>query len=315
MAIDIKKIDFRAKLPEVPAKVSAVRVAAPALEERREAIRHLADRLSLGKTREIETPAGRLWAGKRGEVEFFEASGGLWSRDLGASEAHANELRDWPDLAEARDAAGETVRTLGPKAAKAAAGLAREVAERAGFDLAHAAPPRLELTQVAQLSEKGQTLKSGAGEASLLFDYTLDGLAVLGPGAKTAIDLEPGGKRDDGFRLVGAFHVWRRPLERRPVELGGAEAALAAGFLQDPELTAATRKGGRIVVEEIEFGLLALPAPARQEHLFPAFAVAGRVDLPDDRLKYFRFARYCHAATAKAYAAADLHADYLARPN
>lgn len=312
MAIDIKKIRFSAKLPEVPDRVDVVRVAPTPLEERRQAIAHLADRLQLGRTRELTTSSGRIWASKRGDVEFYEASGGLWSRDLAASEAHENELRDWPDLGKVRDAAGSTILTLGARAASQAADLASEVAKLSGFDLAYARPARVDLTQVAMLSEDGKVLQSGAGEASIVFDYALEGLPVLGAGARTAIDFEPDGK---DLRLVGAFHVWRRPLERRHVAVGSTEAALDAGLLRDPYLMEADKKGGRITIEDIRFGLLALPAMLRQEYLFPAFAVTGRVDLRDDKLGYVRFGRYCHAATPSAYARADVLAEYLVRAN
>jgi hypothetical protein len=312
MAIDIKKVQFPANLPEVPDRVDVVRVAPAHLEERRQAIALLTDRLQLGRTREISTSSGRIWASKRGDVEFYEASGGLWSRDLTASEAHENELREWPDLGKVRDAAGDTFLTLGARAAAQASDLASEVAKLAGFDLACARPPRVDLTQVASLSEDGKVLQSGAGEASIVFDYALEGLPVLGAGAKTAIDFEPAGS---DLRLVGAFHVWRRPLERRHVEIGSLEAALNAGLLRDPHLMAADKKGGRITIGDVRFGLLALPATARQDYLFPALAVTGRVDLRDDKLGHVRFGRYYHAATPSAYTRADVLADYLVRAN
>lgn len=315
MTINMKQIKFRSKMPEIPAAIDAVRVAAPPLEERREGISRLAGRLGLGKLRELETENSRIWAGRDGDVEFFPASGAVWSRNLSASEAHPNELREWPDLAEASDGNGDMVFTLGKRSARAVASYAHEVVKEAGFDLAHVAAERAELIQVAQLSEEGEILSRGAGDATLKLNYALDGMPVIGPGAKTEIDLEPDPKSDAGVRTVGVFHVWRRPLERRKVEVGSAEAALAAGLLKDPDLNLAVKQGGRVTVDELQLGLMALPAPAHQTYLFPALAVAGRVDLPKGKLEYYRFGRYCHVATPKAYAAAEIYADYVARPN
>jgi hypothetical protein len=315
MAIDIQAIKFNARIPEIASTVQAVAVSAPGLEERRGGMERLAGPLRLGRLRPVETDTSLVMASRGGDVEYFHASGAVWARNLSSSEAFDNELRKWPDLTEARDATGEPVLTLGEGSAKAASEMARRLADEAGFDLSAAESRSIDLIQVAQLSERGEIMNRGGGEATVGFSYAIEGVPVIGPGGKTSFDFNPDPDDERALQLVGAFHVWRRPERGVKVEIGSAEAVLAAGFLQDPELIQAVEKGGQITVAELRFGLLALPAPMRQGHLFPAIAVTGRVDLPEGKLDHFLFGRYCHAATPEAYEAAGIAADYLSRPN
>lgn len=310
MTLKIEDIRFETDLPRIPDIGPVVEVAAPDFEARGAGMKALVERLDLGAAKEAHTEFGRALVSRRGEVEYFHASGAVWSINLASSRKQKNELRDWGDLTRAKGPDGVTRLTVAPKMRDRIAELAGELGERAGFDREHADAPYLDMQQVARLNRKGEEVKSGCGEATMVTPYRLEGLPVLGGGAKTLIDVVPMG---EDLTPVGAVNIWRRPTGTRKVKLGGTEAVLAAGLLEDPDLNLAAENGGKIVVETLRFGLMALPATMRQELLFPVIEVAGRVRLRrKEKAPHYNFGRICPAATQKTYAAAGLYADYLA---
>lgn len=310
MALKIDDLKFETDMPEIPDIGPVVLVEAPDLERRIQGMKALADRLSIAKAREVHTEFGRALVSEQGEVEFFEASGALWSINLAQARKQKNELRDWGKLKREKGPDGVVRTTVVAKTRDRIADLAREVAERAGFEHEHTDDPYLDMQQVASFNAKGKELSSGCGEATMVFPYQVEGLPVIGGGAKTLVDVAPA---DDDLQPVGAVNVWRRPAGTRKVKLGGTESVLKAGLLVDPDLTQAAEKGGRVIVESLRFGLMALPATMRQEFLFPVIEVSGRVKLrKKDKAPHYNFGRICPAATRKTYAAADLYADYLA---
>ncbi|MFV0244873.1 MAG: hypothetical protein ACK5IB_07640 [Qingshengfaniella sp.] len=297
MTLDIKDIRFERDLPKLPDIGPVVSVATPDYDQRAKGMTALVEALRLGRPRDACSEFGRALITPRGEVEFFHASGAVWATDIAAAQEHDSELRDWPDLTEGKTSDGPHL-TLGRKAAAAALDLARDMAERGGFDLKHAADPVLSLIQVAELDEKGQELRSGAGEATMAFGYALEGLPVIGAGAKTLIDMVP--VDGAGLQATGAVNVWRQPKASKTVHLGGTEAVLAAGLLQDPDLLLAAKKGGQIVIEDLRLGLMALPAMMVQDMLLPMVEVSGRVELRDEKAPHYNFGRFCPAVTQKA---------------
>ena len=294
-----------------PRSVPLFEAKTPSLDERKAALDFFREVLDLGDTRTVDLADSIAFAGKRGEVEFFPASGAIWARDAEAEQAHENEMRKWPGLEEIRGD-NDVILGLGRQATGDLVKQAREVFERAELTAEQMKPVGVALEQVSQLSERGEILERGAGAASVMFGYELEGLSVFGAGAKSQVFAEPAGR---GTRVVGAFHCWRPAGAGPKVELGSVEDALAAGVLDDPELTLYKEKGGRIEVTKLEFGYMALPAMFRQRHVFPVFQIEGRVDLSDDREQYFEFGRYHHAAHPKRYAEAGVFADYLVRTN
>ncbi|MCV6586691.1 MAG: hypothetical protein OIF47_14260 [Marinibacterium sp.] len=307
MTLNIQDIRFDADLPKLPDTAPVLRCAAPCYDDREKGVHALAERLDLGRVQQVDTEFGRMMASDRGGVEYFAASGAIWSSNHVHELKGDSEFLDWDDLSEDRDADGQPVLTLGRAATEQALSLAHEMAEIGGFDMAHAQKPQLRLVQVAEADEKGRTLRTGAGEATVVFGYALDDLPVIGAGGKTLVDLIPA---RGTLQPTGAINVWRSPTEAAKVRIGGTETALAAGLLEDPDLNLAVKQGGRITIQRARLGLMALPAAIHQSVLFPALEYEARVDLPERDEHYF-VGRVAPVATPKAYAAAGVGSTHL----
>ncbi len=311
MVISFDSIDLRTKVPEIPRSLDVIETSAPSIKERHRAIETMAETLKLGKRKMVDLPHGTAYFSRRGEVEYFQASGAVWSRDAEAEQAHDNELRKWPDLI--KEGGDEDTRFALPE--KTSYQLLAHAKDLIGAaDLADKAMDggRVVLDQVAQLSEKGKIMQSGAGGATVIYNFSMAGLPVFGAGAKSTLAFEP----VDGVpKVVGGLHVWRPPRKGQQIEIPSIEEALSVGLLQDPELLRYSKKGGKISITKLDFGYMALPAMMQQRYLFPVFDVQGEVTVEDDKLGYFLFSRYHHAASAASYKKADLYAPYLASMN
>jgi len=300
MTLNLKDITFEADFPKFPKSAPVVRCEAPAFRDRAKGLQALGERLELGKLREVDSEYGRMLASKVGSVEYFSASGAIWSANAVHDLKAEDEFLDWKDLRESRDQDGTTVFALGGEAAAQTLDLAGELIEMGGFEMKHALKPQIKLMQVAAANEEGKTIREGAGEATVTYTYELEELPVIGAGGKTLIDVIP-----HRGRLVptGAVNVWRAPQNVSKVEIGGTEAALAAGLLEDPDLNIAAEKGGRITIQRIRMGLMAMPAAIHQSVLFPALEYEARVDLGEKDDHYF-VGRVAPVAGPKAYESA-----------
>lgn len=311
MTLTIRDLNLQVELPELPRSVAVARLEAPPIEERRAAIDVIGEALGLDKLSSGETTHSIAFVGERGEIEYFPASGAVWARDAAAEAAHGDELREWEGLEKGRTPDG-TAYTLNRDASARLMEQAAEFVESAGFIEREAGRPRIVLDQVEAIDEEGSTVRGGAGTATVITQYSVEGLAVMGAGAKTHVYMEP--TRGD-VQTTGVFHCWRRIADAHKLPLRGVEHALKVGVLNDPELTMYHEKGGTIEVTELTFGYLALPAMVRQSTLLPSFSVAGKVHLPDDKMEYFEFARYHHAVAVDQYAELDLFSPQLSMTN
>ena len=311
MAISLESVDLRTKYPEIPKSINVIETTTPSIQDRQRAIDVMSETLKLGKCRTVDLQHGMAYFSRRGEVEYFQASGAVWSRDAEAEQAHDNELRKWPDMIKQK-VDGDSRFALPDKTSyqllSQAKGLisAAELSDKAMDD------GKVVLEQVTQLSEKGEIMQSGAGSASVIFNYYLEGLPVFGAGAKSTMAFEP---VDGQPKFTGGLHVWRSPDKARQIEMSSIEESLTAGLLKDPELVQYSKKGGKITITRLQFGYMALPAMMQQRYLFPVFDVQGEMTVEDKKLGYFVFSRYHHAASAASYKKADLYAPYLARMN
>jgi hypothetical protein len=311
MTIPLDSIDFKIKLPKLPKSFNVIETSAPSIKERQRAIDVMSETLKLGKCRTADLPHGTAYFSHRGEVEFFQASGAVWSRDAEAEQKYDNELRRWPDLIK-EEGDNDTRFALPEKISYQLLAHSKDLISEA--DLVDKAMDggRVLLDQVAQLSEKGEIMQSGAGGASVIYNYSIEGLPVFGAGAKSTLSFEP---VDGQPKIVGGLHVWRSPSKARKIEMSSVEEALSIGLLQDPALAIYAKKGGKIIVTRLEFGYLALPAMMQQRYLFPVFDIQGKMMMERDKLGYFAFSRYHHAASMDSYKKTDLYAPYLASMN
>lgn len=311
MSIRLNNLEIKSKLPELPKTVPVFALEVPSFEQRRAPIARLAERMKLGNLRPVELDHGIVMASEFGDITHFHASGAVWARDAMATKGLTDEMRKWDGLA-AQTAAAATAEgrrvAFNPEATKRLLAQTRELLEPLGLLGKEVAFESIQLDQVTQLDAKGKEIAHGAGQATVKFDYAVKGIPVRGAGAKTQAFVEPG---DGSPRFAGIFHAWRGLGRDQAIKLPtSVEEALGVAFLTDPELDRYAAAGHKIRITKLELVYLALPAFTRQTHLFPAFQIEG--DVSEGKLGIaFRFGRYHHAASPKAYAAADLYGSYL----
>jgi len=305
MPLKLSDLEITTNLPLLPASLPVFSLTAPTLDDRRASIVRLGEQLKLGALRPVELDHGVVMASKLGDITFFHASGAVWARDAAAMQGAANELRKWPGQVETGEDGRRTA--LNPDAAKKLIAQTRTLLEPLGLIGREVAFEGVQLDQVAQLDSKGTEIAHGAGQATVKFQYAVEGLPVRGAGAKTMAFAEPVA---GGARFSGVFHAWRTIGKASPVKLTTIDEALGVGVLTDPELDTYRSAGHRIQITRLELVYLALPAFMRQSQLFPAFQVEGTV-AEGPRGISFHFGRFHHAVPPAAYAAADLYGPYL----
>ena len=305
MALKLTDLEIKTKLPAVPQTLPVFGLVAPSFEERRPAIARLGEQLKLGALRPVAFEHGTVLASPRGEVTFFDASGAVLARDATANQGAENEFRKWDGLVDTKVDGFRSALT--PDAGKKLIAQARELLQPLRLIGAEVASESVQLEQVAQLDAKGKEIAHGAGQATIKFLYAVGGIPVRGAGAKTLAFAVPAAGQ---ARIAGMFHAWRTVGQATTVRLGSVEESLSVGLLTDPELERYHAAGHRIQITRLEFVYLALPAFMRQSQLLPAFQLEGTVS--EGKLGIsFQFGRFHHAASPRAYAAADLFGPYL----
>jgi hypothetical protein len=301
MSLSVRDVDWRAPLPEVPAELPVATLATPSYEERLHAVHTLHERFQLGGTVEIDLPDGVAHASRRGEVQYFAASGAVRARDAEVCAAFPDERRSWDDVEEV-----DGKYLLGDRTSSVLFQDAGELLRAARLLADGLGAVDVVLDRWARLDESGAELERGPGRAVVRAPYTLDGVPFLGAGAKTRLAYEPVDGRPTLSRL---YHVHRPVIDVYSVRTGGTERALT-GLLRDPYLIEHHKNGATIVVTHVEFGLLALPAVVPQRIAAPAVAVSGTIEnLTDDTTE--PFAHFYQAVSAKALRRLGLAAAHL----
>jgi hypothetical protein len=305
MALKLSDLELKTELPRLPSSVPVYSLSAPSLDDRRAAIGRLREYLKLGDLRSVELDHALVMASKQGDIHYFPASGAVMAHDASAGGNAENELRKWPELQDTKTGGQRVV--LNPDASKRLIGQVTELLEPIGLLGKQVSGSSVQLEQVAHLDAKGNEQQYGAGKAVVKFQYVVEGMPVRGAGGKTLAFAIP----DQGAaRITGAFHAWRIPGQAIALKLPALDQALGVGLLSDPELDLYHAAGHKIQITRLEFVYLALPAFTRQNHLFPAFQVEGKVSEGRKGIA-FGFARFHHAAPPSAYAAVDLVGSYL----
>ena len=291
MPLTFKDIDFAVDLPDIPATAPVVGHTPPCIKDSDETTRALAEVLQIDLKGTAELPHGYAVGSDRGQVEVFSASGAVRARNAERLSAYPDERRKWSEVE--RDDDGTY---------RLADGLARHLVglgdEPAAIDVS--------LGQWAQLNEDGKEVDSGTGRATVRFSYAVEGLALIGPGAKTNLHFDPG---DDGrsVELARMFHVHRGLAARGEVATQSLEEAFA-GLLAQNWSSHGIREGeGRITITAATFGLLALPADVVQTFAAPALMVEGAisgVEVGKDETVTVRFGQYLPLAHPTALAEA-----------
>jgi hypothetical protein len=102
------------------------------------------------------------------------------------------------------------------------------------------------------------------------FSFTLDGLPVMGPGAKAQVTF------DGSSRVREAYKFWREPIEAGHRRIVEPEAAIE--LLRGDDAFADLREGeARVTFHRIRLGYYALPPREVQGYLIPVYAFDGTV--------------------------------------
>lgn len=147
------------------------------------------------------------------------------------------------------------------------------------------------VASVTELQVLKATKEHREGERSVAglqvnFQYTLDGLWLVGPGAKAQVTVAPGGQIAQAYRFTrDVKQVGTRPTV-------AAEVALRR-FAQSTAL-AQLPAGARVRVDSIQLGLLSLPPTEVQGVLLPAYVLRGEIST--ELLPHAGFISYLAAA-------------------
>lgn len=301
MPMQFTDVDFKVDLPDIPRSSPVVTHTPPCLKEHARTTRAVAEVLGIDVKGTAQVPHGYAVGSDRGQVEVFAASGAVRGRNAERLTAYEDERREWGDVE--RDDEG-TYR-LSDDLAKHVSHHALEIFNGIGLHEEHSGLD-VTLGQWARLDEEGQEVDSGPGRATVRFAYAVDGLPLIGPGAKTNLHFDP----EDGGRtpvLARMFHVHRAIETTGEVATQSLDEAFA-GLLAQRWSGLGIREGeGRITVTKATFGLLALPADVMQTFAAPALAVEGSVsgiEVGKDETATVRFGQYLPLAHPKALAEA-----------
>ena len=160
--------------------------------------------------------------------------------------------------------------------------------------------------QWALLEESGKELESGPGRATVQLGYAVEGIKLIGPGAKTNVHCDPDDSGHGGV-VARLFHVNRGFDGSRDVPRLDIERAFQPLLTQTWSGRELDPGSARMAITAIDYGLLARPADVLQRFAAPALAVQGRitgVDGGDGREVELRFAQYLPLADADALAEA-----------
>ena len=301
MPLTFKDIDFTVEVPDIPATTPVIAHTAPCTRDRDDTARAIAEVLQIDLKGTAQVPHGYAVGSDRGQVEVFSASGAVRARNAERLAAYPDERRTWGDVERGDDG---TFR-LGDELARHLTGHGRELLHRVGLG-DEPSGVDVSLGQWAQLNEDGKEVDSGTGRATVRLSYAAEGLALIGPGAKTNLHFDPS---DDGrgVALARMFHVHRGVAASGEVATQSLDEAFS-GLLAQSWSRHGIREGeGRITITAATFGLLALPADVVQTFAAPALMVEGEisgVEVGKDETVTVRFGQYLPLAHPKALAEA-----------
>ncbi len=299
MTLKFSDIDFKVELPDIPSTTPVVSHTPPCARDRVDTTRALAEVLQIDLKGTAQVPHGYAVGSDRGQVEVFSASGAVRARDAKRLSAFPDERRKWSEVERGRDG---TYR-LGDRLTRLVVGNARELLQRVGLG-EESSGIDVSLGQWAQLNDDGKEVDSGPGRATVRLSYAAEGLALIGPGAKTNLHFDP--ERDgQTVALARMFHVHRGVAAVGEVATHSVEEAFAGLLAQDWSSHGVREGEGRITVTAATFGLLALPADVVQTFAAPALMVEGEVsgvEVGKDETVTVRFGQYLPLAGPKALA-------------
>ena len=306
MPIEISELDVRVTLPDIPSSAPVATIPAPCLRDHSQAVDGLAKALGFDVKGTVDVPHGYAVGGASGQVEVFSASGAVRARNTHQLAKFEDERRQWADVTKEKTADG-VVYGLGDATAERLTAASLRLLGSIGLESNHASIG-VSVGQWALLDESGTELESGPGRATVQLGYAVEGVKLIGPGAKTNIHFDPD---DSGERGVIArfFHVNRGFDGTKDVRLLSLEQALLPILTQTWSGIKLDPKTARMSITSAEYGLLALPADVPQRFAAPALVVEGSiagVTAGDGSEVALRFGQYLPLTDAVTLAEAGL---------
>ncbi|TQJ30161.1 hypothetical protein [Microbacterium sp. SLBN-146] len=287
MPLSFDDLAFEVDLPKIPDTAPVAVLEYPCLRDAREKVDAFADALGIRIRTSVAVPHGILAAAEDGQIEVFSASGAIRGRHTERLGRYEDERRHWPDV-EKIDGRDGLDFVLGADAAKSLTTQGLRILAKAGIERGHG-DPRVVLERWGLLDEKGQEIDAGPGRATVALSYDVEGVPLLGAGAKTNLHFDPS---DRTAELARFFHVHRPLREVGELRTSPVEASFGP-LLAEEWISRGVQPGAaRIVVTGAAFGLLAAPAHLVQHHSMPVLAIEGVVRGDLDGLDEIHFARY-----------------------
>jgi hypothetical protein len=291
MAIDFSAVDFKCRL-DVPKTGLIAILPAPCLRERSRAVDALVQSLGIKVLGSADVPYGFAVGGPDGQVEVFAASGAVRARNTEQLSRFNDERRPWADVTCERTKDGP-VYGLGANTARRLQAHSERLLDASGLAVKPSGV-RVAVGQWARLEESGKEVESGPGRATVQFAYAIEGIPLIGAGAKTNIHFDPDETGADGV-IARFFHVHRGSEAAKDIRLLDIEQAFEPLLKQTWSGIECKSKHTCITITAAEFGLLALPADVPQRVAGPALRLEGTVSglVPrDGREVSIRFGQY-----------------------
>jgi hypothetical protein len=273
MAIDFSAVDFKARL-DVPKTGLVAILPPPCLRERTRAVDALVKSLAIKVVGSADVPHGFAFGGPDGQVEIFAASGAVRARNTEQLCRFNDERRPWADVTCERTKDGP-VYGLGANTAGRLQAHSERLLDASGLAVTPSGV-RVAVGQWARLDESGKEVESGPGRATVQFTYALEGIPLIGAGAKTNIHFDPDERGADGV-IARFFHVHRGSEAAKDIRLLDIEQAFQPLLTQTWSGIESKPGQTRITITAAEFGLLALPADVPQRFACPALRLEGTV--------------------------------------
>jgi hypothetical protein len=243
MSVDIRFPDP----PQVPDQLPLLRVVRPQWDQAR---RSLASRLGV----EGDATDAGLWLvarDQRSSLEIYQAS-------------HSFRFTRQDIDGEARD------RRSVEMDADHAVAVAERFLEGVGRVQADSWVHSVTELEVLSVSAGGREPERRVAAMQVNFRFSLNGIALVGPGAKMQVTV------GDGDEVIGAYRFWRDVEPTASVRVFPAEHAFER-FARSPMFANLTDDTARAEVASAELGYLCLPPTEVQGMLLPVFRLRGTI--------------------------------------
>ncbi len=202
----------------------------------------------------VDHGASMVVRDERGDLEIFHATDSLWWADVPAMSEEPTGPVDLPEEAEALDIAESFLR------------------DRQLYD-DRCRVHSITYSEFAEVESEEQEPEAFKIAMRVNYQFFLDGLPVVGPGAKMGVTI--GADR----RVIEVFKLWREPVQENVLEVIDLEAAKRL-IVRDPAFSQLKEGESSVRFQHVGLGYYALPCMEQQGFLAPVYIFEGVADTP-----------------------------------